>query len=155
MDASRQSLLIGDPLQETSQRDLLVFRQRGQQGLLVFTRDLADGLQSRFPFLSQVQRVAAPVAFVRPSLQETLGFQFVNNRYETTRQRAERRRQRLLSNGGCRRENPENAGMGRDEFQLSQTRRKLRCGMRAELGQQKGRAAGTSSRRFHTWSQTS
>jgi hypothetical protein len=64
MDASGQSLLIGDPLQDTSQRGLLVFRQRGQQGLLVFTRDLADGLQSRFPFLSQVQRVAAPVALV-------------------------------------------------------------------------------------------
>jgi hypothetical protein len=29
MDASRQSLLIGDPLQKTSQRSLLVFRQSG------------------------------------------------------------------------------------------------------------------------------
>jgi hypothetical protein len=89
MDASRQSLLIGDPLQKTSQRSLLVFRQSGWQGLLMFTRDLANGLQSGFPFLRQVQRVAVSVALVRPSLQETLGLQLIDNRHQTARQRAQ------------------------------------------------------------------
>lgn len=95
-----------------------------------------------------MQRIAAPVALMRPSLEELFGFQLVHDRHETTRQSPESCRQRLLSNRRCSRENPENAGVSGDEIQPGQTRRKLRGGMRPKLRQQKSRAAA-SSRRFH------
>jgi len=44
-------------------------------------RDRSDGLQSRLTLFRQVQRIAAAVAFMRTSFQQSLGFEIVNNRH--------------------------------------------------------------------------
>jgi len=90
----------------------------------MLARDPTDGLQSRFTFIRQVQRITAAVAFMRTSFQEPLGFEFSTIATRRLGSVPKSSRQRLLSNRRICRQNPENACVCGHEFQNREAFRK-------------------------------
>jgi hypothetical protein len=74
--------MVCDTLEKTSKSGLVIFQEGGQHALLVLGRDLPDGLQRRFPFFRQVERVASSVAFMGTPFDQPLGFEPINERHQ-------------------------------------------------------------------------
>jgi len=140
-----QALLVRNALQESGKLPLLFFGKPRQQCLLVIARNTADSLQSGLACFRQVQSIAAPVALMRPSFQQPLGFEFIHKRHQPARKRPKSRCQRLLGDRRCRPQNSEDAGMSGNQLQFHQTLGKLRGRMRPYLRQQE-RSPGTRLR---------
>jgi hypothetical protein len=126
MNTGSQALVIRNTLQESGQLPLLLFGKSCQQRLLMLTRDAANGLQSRSPRFGQVQSIAATVGLMRPTFQQSSGFQFIYERNQTARKCSERGCKCLLGDGRPTGQNSKDASMSGDQLQLRQTLREFR-----------------------------
>lgn len=119
MQARKQALLFRDPLQKRRQSGLFRVRKRSQQIPAVFAGDSANGFHPRLALVRQVQRVGAAVARMRPPLDQSARLQIIHQGHQPAGHRSKSRREFLVAEGGCGRENSEDPGMGRNEIRVA------------------------------------
>ena len=70
-------LMLRDSHQQSRELLSFVLRQRGQQGILVFSHQTANGVQDRFPLCREAKRITAAIGFIGLALNQALRFQFI------------------------------------------------------------------------------
>jgi hypothetical protein len=111
MYASRESLVIGNPLQKLSELTLLIDGKGREQGFLMFACNSTDGLQANAPFFGEMERIAATIIGMVAALNESTGFQLVHQGHKAAGEHAQNAGERLLCKRSAPAQDPENAGM--------------------------------------------
>jgi hypothetical protein len=115
MDPRRQTLLLGDPLEQGAQLLPLLFTQGRAQGGIVLASHAADGFEGLPALLGQVKGVAPPVIGAVATFHEPAPFKFVYQDDEAARQDAQNLAERLLAETSTGAEDAQDACMRRGQ----------------------------------------
>jgi len=77
VDAAGKSLLVGDSLQKGGELLLFVVAEGGEEGLLVFAGDAADGLERGASLGCEMEEIAAAIIGIIAALDQGARFEIV------------------------------------------------------------------------------
>jgi hypothetical protein len=115
MDARRQTLLFGDPLEQGAKLLPLLFTQSGAQGGIVLASNATDGLERLPALLRQVKSVAPAVIGAVATFHETASFKIVHQDDEAAREDGQNLAERLLAQTSPRAKDAQDTRVRRDE----------------------------------------
>lgn len=102
MDAGREVVVRGEPLQQIAEGRAVVLVERGEQVVAVFLSGTAYLLEPVVPGWRQVQGVVAAVLQVAAPLEQSVALELIDQRHQPAGQQPELPRQRLLGAAGVR-----------------------------------------------------
>lgn len=151
MHAGGEALLGGDFLAQSHEGGALVGIEGGAEVRFVLGGEAGDFFESLSAGFGEDKRICASVAGFAMALHQPAGLEIVNENDHAAGEDAEAFREFLLAAIRHGSNHPQQAGVGRGETERGDSPAEALGGVRAELGEQEGRATGLASgiRRTH------
>lgn len=141
MDVARESLLVGDALEQVVELAAFLLGESGEQVALMVAGDVAEGGEHFASGGGEVEGVAAAVVLIAPALDQTAAVQRVQKGDETAGNHLQAGGQGLLRNAGAGAEDAQDAGVRGRQSHSEQALGEAAGGMTADLGEKEGGVA--------------
>jgi hypothetical protein len=136
VDAGRETLPGGQPVEQVVQYGSLVGREAVGHGVLVGRAEAAEFFHELSAFRGQVERMVPAVGWVPASLDKPTFFEPIHEEYESAGRSSELPGDRLLALARIPGDQPQQPGLGRGEVQFADALCEPGRGVRPELGKQ-------------------